>query len=119
MPVCPRCGTEYRPEFSVCADCGEALVDHLPEPHDHSRARAVADVEAARFATEAEAQIFHGLLQEKGIHSVVVPLNADRGLWGSAGVPTYEVRVAASSLSRARGILARIHRQPTRRRPAR
>jgi hypothetical protein len=27
---CPICRTEYRPGFTKCADCGVALVDHLP-----------------------------------------------------------------------------------------
>ncbi len=27
---CPICKTEYRPGFTKCADCGVALVDHLP-----------------------------------------------------------------------------------------
>jgi uncharacterized RDD family membrane protein YckC len=29
---CPRCRSEYRPEFSACADCGVPLVDVEPRP---------------------------------------------------------------------------------------
>ena len=32
MSWCPQCGTEYRPGFSDCADCGVALVDEQPPP---------------------------------------------------------------------------------------
>ena len=27
---CPSCKTEYRPGFTICADCGDKLVDKLP-----------------------------------------------------------------------------------------
>ena len=29
---CPRCGAEYRAEFTQCSDCGVALVDTPPQP---------------------------------------------------------------------------------------
>lgn len=31
MPWCPKCKTEYREGFSVCADCGSQLVEELTE----------------------------------------------------------------------------------------
>lgn len=31
MPWCPKCKTEYREGFSVCADCGSRLVEELTE----------------------------------------------------------------------------------------
>ena len=31
MAFCPACRYEYRPGITVCADCGAALVDRLPE----------------------------------------------------------------------------------------
>lgn len=30
MPWCPKCKTEYRDGFKVCADCGSSLVDEQP-----------------------------------------------------------------------------------------
>jgi len=29
--ICPKCGAEYVPGFTRCADCAVDLVDHLPE----------------------------------------------------------------------------------------
>jgi putative signal transducing protein len=29
---CPKCGSEYRPGFQECTDCGVRLVEHLPAP---------------------------------------------------------------------------------------
>jgi hypothetical protein len=29
---CPRCGAEYRPGYTSCADCHVALVDRQPDP---------------------------------------------------------------------------------------
>lgn len=31
MPWCPKCKSEYREGFTVCADCGVELVENLPE----------------------------------------------------------------------------------------
>ena len=30
--LCPKCGVEYRPGFSECADCHVALVDEIAPP---------------------------------------------------------------------------------------
>ena len=32
MKWCPKCGTEYRDEFDVCADCKVPLSDMPPDP---------------------------------------------------------------------------------------
>lgn len=34
---CPRCRSEYRPGFTICADCGVELVDELPGPEPGER----------------------------------------------------------------------------------
>ena len=40
MPWCPKCKSEYRDGFSICADCGSELVDE----------ETFARLEAERFA---------------------------------------------------------------------
>jgi hypothetical protein len=110
MPVCPSCETEYQPAIVQCADCGEALVEQLPPPEPEAVGRPAREVPVASFGTEAEALIVAGRLEEKGIRVVVVPRGANLTAWGSSG-QSYELRVAPSSLSRTRGLLARVHRQ--------
>ena len=44
MPWCPKCKSEYREGFSVCADCGSELVD------EEEFARLEAEREEKRFA---------------------------------------------------------------------
>ena len=34
MPYCPLCQYEYEETISICPDCNEALIDHLPEPDE-------------------------------------------------------------------------------------
>ena len=31
MPYCPKCKYEYRPEITKCPDCGQLLVERLPD----------------------------------------------------------------------------------------
>ena len=31
MTYCPSCSTEYLESIKTCSDCGETLVEHLPE----------------------------------------------------------------------------------------
>ena len=38
---CPDCGAEYRPEFSVCAECGVPLVPALPPDEGDPDAKIV------------------------------------------------------------------------------
>jgi hypothetical protein len=32
MPFCPKCRSEYQPTVGACPECGEPLVENLPEP---------------------------------------------------------------------------------------
>lgn len=59
MPWCPKCRNEYYEGFTVCADCGEQLVDELP-------AENAAEVETT-FLTEEDKRrmvAFSEMLQE-------------------------------------------------------
>ncbi|OPX98040.1 MAG: lipoprotein NlpI [Syntrophorhabdus sp. PtaB.Bin006] len=40
---CPKCKTEYRPGYTVCADCGVGLVDQLPPDPDPGKPIDIED----------------------------------------------------------------------------
>ena len=69
---CPRCRCEYRPGFTVCADCGVDLVYELP-PEEASREPEVEPrlgpdpVEVFASARETDAEIVRGLLASCGM----------------------------------------------------
>lgn len=61
MPWCPKCKTEYREGFRVCADCGSELVDEeqfreLEEKQLSAGAAQACPAEALAYATELEMQ---------------------------------------------------------------
>jgi hypothetical protein len=82
VPFCPQCRDEFREGFDVCADCGVALVEELPPARARASAARVADAQVplARYRTEAEAQMWAGLLQSNGIPAVLVPLRPRKRL---------------------------------------
>lgn len=43
MPWCPKCKEEYREGITVCAECGEALVESLKEDVQEERCEAAAE----------------------------------------------------------------------------
>jgi hypothetical protein len=65
---CPQCKTEYRPGFTLCSDCGAALVHMIPvdSPRREDNTKVVA---IRTFSTEFEAKLAKGLLDAAGIDS--------------------------------------------------
>ncbi len=65
MPWCPKCRTEYRDGFTVCADCGAQLVDELPKAPERA-AEPEPEQEEPVFLTEIaderELELFTQLL---------------------------------------------------------
>ena len=61
MPWCPKCKTEYREGFRVCADCGGELVDEeqfreMEEKQLSAGAAQACLAEALAYAAELETQ---------------------------------------------------------------
>lgn len=54
MPWCPKCKEEYREGFTVCADCGEELVDSLDEVCETEDDGDEAAVEYEEYDWDAE-----------------------------------------------------------------
>jgi hypothetical protein len=108
---CPRCGAEYRPGYTSCADCHVALVDQQPDPeaadydHDPDR-RPDPDrrfVELSRFPA-LEASMIVNRLRAGGV--TTANLGAEpiyRSLSFTEGVA---IVVADDELAAAQEILA-------------
>ena len=64
MPWCPKCKSEYREGFTVCADCGTKLVDEEPMENDAVK----ADEDVMFDAIPAE-QVFTELTKQKAEES--------------------------------------------------
>ena len=68
MPFCPNCRTEYIPGIERCADCGDALVDQLPE---EDQAEAFQLVRLHSFPGEVYANMVGEALEHEGIPYLV------------------------------------------------
>ncbi len=64
MPFCPACRTEYIPGIQQCADCGEDLVDQLPEEDSGEEFQLV---KLHSFPGEVYANMVGEALEHKGI----------------------------------------------------
>jgi Putative prokaryotic signal transducing protein len=63
------------------------------------------DVRLATYSTWAEASMCAGRLESEGIPTVLVPLGAGAGGWGSSSFVPHELRVRAEDLERAKALL--------------
>lgn len=72
---CPRCRTEYRSGFTVCADCHEALVQELPRerarPPRPERAQTLGDLVVVYEVSVPEAEMMRSVLEGSGIAAAV------------------------------------------------
>lgn len=53
MPWCPKCETEYKEGYTVCADCGTELIDSLEEKQEEAQSEAEMEVQQAAEAMAA------------------------------------------------------------------
>lgn len=85
MPFCPDCRYEYRVEATICPDCNQQLVDHLPI--ERSAGPLDGDwVPAGRVQTQMKAEIARGALESNEIPIVMVTGSAGAGgAFSSAG----------------------------------
>ena len=121
---CPRCGAEYRPGFTTCADCNLPLVpgpapatvprpptEEAPEEHDwcdrviHHHREKVEDrpTEPAKVAElpYEEAWLLAGRLRADGIPATVFPPQPQT-IYGMALTRSYSVLVPKELLDEAR-----------------
>ena len=74
--VCPQCGTEYRPGFTTCVDCGVPLISdgeyqETEEMREAERKRYndMKIVEVHAVQGQPEADLIRSLLEANGIES--------------------------------------------------
>ena len=106
MPFCPQCRTEYRPGFTVCADCGVSLVDTLPEepPPSERGAPLMVVYETVEWA---EAEVLKAKLESHDIPAALVGETAQRSIY-TPGISTFgpiRILVPADRAAEAREIL--------------
>ncbi len=71
MPVCPKCGTEYRRGVRRCPDCGSPLVEgNLPKPSRQDE-EGYEQVVLCVVQGEIHARLLPNALAEEGIPSRV------------------------------------------------
>lgn len=104
--VCPACGSEYRPGFSLCADCKVPLVDAAPAP----ARRGLRKVWVGTDHTQAE--LLRVELRRAGIESI---LENEGGAGYAIGLATslvpYVIAVAEPDAAKALEVL-KAEREP-------
>jgi len=129
MPFCPKCRDEFQDWVKTCPDCRVALVAELPlEPDPTPRgARPWRPFKSAKSKdepvllasapNEPEARMWAGILEDKGIPSMVRSHASEmfRGVYPSAfpiqpSTLQFDVYVMESDLERAREILGNTSR---------
>ncbi len=97
---CPECRTEYREGFTVCTDCGMALVHELPPgPPAETPSEGTDFEEVLGFMDEGVLAIVKSLLDEEGIDYYIV------GEFSVSKGPDRKLMVRKDQAERAREIL--------------
>jgi len=76
MGFCPKCRTEYRPEFDKCSDCNQDLVDALPVEHINDQKPNLKLVTIATYSNMPEAELALNYLKNEGIECDIFCDNA-------------------------------------------
>jgi hypothetical protein len=85
---CPKCRIEYRDGFTVCADCGTALVDELSPPTDDHKVEHKLtgpfspddDLVHVVTTNASDAELIAGQLRGAGIPAAVFGVGTAGGL---------------------------------------
>ncbi|UCG60937.1 MAG: hypothetical protein JSV52_11485 [Candidatus Zixiibacteriota bacterium] len=77
MPYCPTCGYEYPVNMAVCPDCGEELVDKIPDSFAPAVSPDDSWVLVGGVTSEIKAKVARGSLDSNNIPSVFLPSSLD------------------------------------------
>jgi hypothetical protein len=107
MPFCPECRDEFEDRVKVCPDCRVPLVDKLP-PEPEEMLREGDLVLLASAPNEIEAELWKGILEDNGIHSMIkVP--GSLNIYMPSIALKHELYVLEQEVEKAREILGEIH----------
>lgn len=102
MPFCPKCRYEYKPGIAVCADCGEELVDILPEQTEESEKGTVLNAEdwqqIGRLTSQQYAEMLEEALRSSGIPVVILSGAGHFAYTGQMGTGSYRAVGGAFSI---------------------
>ncbi len=103
---CPRCGGEFQNWAQVCPDCNATLVDALPkhlppEPKPSARSRQDPLVLVATAQSEPLAAMWAGILETRGIRSVVKSRDLRAAMY--VPVPAFRERYSCSGFAVRKG----------------
>ena len=109
MPYCARCSGEYQNWVQVCPDCGVPLVEKLPEPPSKPKQKTKKHgdplVIVATAPNEPLAMMWAGILEDKGIHSLVRGRDLRAAMYTPSLLSHSDVLVLASQVEKAKQIL--------------
>lgn len=77
MSYCPSCGYEYPVNTVTCPDCGEALVERIPDSFAPAVSPDDSWVLVGGVTSEVKARVARGSLDSNNIPSVFLPSTLD------------------------------------------
>ncbi len=109
MPFCPKCESEFRPEFSLCPECKVRLVDSLPgEDNEIEELDVVVTV-----TQEPDAYILQGFLENEGIPCVLENVSFHASPAPAGELTKVRLWAKKTDVQKARALIREHERFPT------
>jgi hypothetical protein len=90
MSFCPKCKYEYRPEISVCPDCGERLVSALPLEPEPTQEKQYDWTPVANITSPQYGQMILEILHGKDIPAILTDSSGHFSKIGAVGMSSFQ-----------------------------